>query len=376
MADIEAIVSASTFRLRRTEPFFASLLLFANIRSNKDIDTAATDGRTIWFNPDYIASLTHPEVDALILHEVLHCALLHTTRRGGREPILWNIAADIVVNGQIRDCQGLKLPEGAIVDKTLEKFSAEEVYAVLLRKGAKVEEFQITLDLLEPADDVDPGHSSTASLEAYWSTARHNAQTIARLVASQKRSQGRFPTDLSREYALLDEAKLNWRQYLWRFLVRTPTDFIGYDRRFVGEGLYLDAQEGESLDVWICIDTSGSVSANELGQFRAEVLSILRCYPHINATLFYADADLYGPYRLKDQGDWPEPRGGGGTDFRPLFRYLEQNPQNHPPRLVVYLTDGYGDFPESAPRDALLWVVIAGGLQSDEFPFGEVARLL
>ena len=156
MADIEAIVSASTFRLRRTEPFFASLLLFANIRSNKDIDTAATDGRTIWFNPDYIASLTHPEVDALILHEVLHCALLHTTRRGGREPILWNIAADIVVNGQIRDCQGLKLPEGAIVDKTLEKFSAEEVYAVLLRKGAKVEEFQITLDLLEPADDVDP----------------------------------------------------------------------------------------------------------------------------------------------------------------------------------------------------------------------------
>jgi predicted metal-dependent peptidase len=377
MADIEAIVSASTFRIRRAEPFFASLLLFANIRSDKGIGTAATDGRNIWFNPDYIAELSPPEIDALILHEVLHCALLHTTRRGGREPMLWNIAADIVVNGQVRQCGGMKLPDGAVVDAELEKFSAEEVYSILLRKGINVQEMVVPLDLLEPAGDGDmPGQSSTAELEAYWSAARHKAQAVARLANAQRKGRGMDPADFSREYALIDEAQLNWRQYLWRFLVRTPTDFTGFDRRFIGEGLYLDAQEGESLDVCICIDTSGSVSEEELGQFRAEVLSILRCYPHINATLFYADAGLYGPYHLKERGDWPEPTGGGGTDFRPLFKYLEKNPQHYPPRLIVYLTDGYGGFPEAGPHNEVLWVVVPGGLPSDEYPFGDVARLI
>jgi predicted metal-dependent peptidase len=88
----------------------------------------------------------------------------------------------------------------------------------------------------------------------------------------------------------LSSSQLGWRAYLWRFLVHTPTDFQGFDRRFIGQGLYLDALAGEKLRVFIAVDTSGSIGVPEIAQFLGEVQAILGAYPHLEATFYYADA--------------------------------------------------------------------------------------
>ena len=107
-------IAASQVRLAERYPFFAALLMMAPVVITDSVLTAATDGRQLLFNPEFIEPLSADELDGLIVHELLHCALLHIPRRGEREPLLWNIAADIHINGMIREMPLLQLPAGSI----------------------------------------------------------------------------------------------------------------------------------------------------------------------------------------------------------------------------------------------------------------------
>ena len=131
----QKIISASLLRLRMKSPFFATLALFARFIPTQTISTAATDGKDIFYNPDFLQSLPIPQQDGLLLHEVLHAALLHVLRRGVRDARLWNIAADIVVNGIIYQQGCFELPAGGIRDTQLETFSVEEIYELLQQQG-------------------------------------------------------------------------------------------------------------------------------------------------------------------------------------------------------------------------------------------------
>ncbi|NJN19874.1 MAG: hypothetical protein HC822_28395, partial [Oscillochloris sp.] len=127
----ERAVSASLLRLRMKAPFFATLALFAPVRASGEIPTAATDGRTIYVNSNYLASLDPRQQDSLLLHAVLHAALLHPSRRGTRDEMIWNIAADIVVNGIIAAQGDFDIPPDTAQDAELAKLRVEEVYELL-----------------------------------------------------------------------------------------------------------------------------------------------------------------------------------------------------------------------------------------------------
>lgn len=92
-------IAVSILRIRHRQPFFGVLALFAEHRLDASVPTAATDGRVVLFNPEFAGTLCEAELDAVMVHELLHAALLHCSRRGERDPHVWNIAADIVVNG-------------------------------------------------------------------------------------------------------------------------------------------------------------------------------------------------------------------------------------------------------------------------------------
>lgn len=378
-ADLERRLSRALLHLRAHNPFFATLALFAHLEWRAEIATAATDGRAIVFNPAFAATLTPTEFQAVLLHEVLHCALLHVTRRRSREPELWNIAADIVVNGMIAPQAGLSLPADAIREPALEQLAVEEVYETLL--SARVPRPPLPerwRDLQEaPLAGVEDAASPTAArrraeLETYWKGALRQAEVVARSV-----QRGALPAGWAREAERIEQAQLDWRSHLWRFIARTPSDFSGFDRRFLWQGLYLDGLDGETVAVRIAVDTSGSVDDVLIGQFLGEVRGILAAYPQLDGQLWYADAALYGPYPLGADAPLPKPEGGGGTSFRPFFAALaRESATPSGERLAVYLTDGYGDFPAQSPDGPVLWVVAPGGLASEEFPFGEVARLV
>jgi predicted metal-dependent peptidase len=379
--ELEKRISASLLRLQTRSPFFATLALFTHIRMTTGVPRAATDGQDIFINPEFVRSLPTPALDGLLLHEVLHAALLHVVRRQTREHQLWNIAADIVVNGMVAQEEGMTLPKGSIRDTNLEHLSVEEIYELLqkqsfLKQPCSSCSYSLTLpDLLEPTDDAEDclGSNRKAALEPHWRNAMQQAITIAQ----SSQNQGSIPAGFGRELSYLTQPQIDWRTYLWRYLVRTPTDFTGFDRRFIGQKLYLEALEGESVKVYIAIDTSGSVGDRELGLFLGEVRGILQSYPHLVGELYYADADAYGSYELNSDSPIPKPIGGGGTSFIPFFEQVKNRHQfEHQAGGCVYLTDGFGSFPSNVPELPVLWVVTPGGLDLKQFPFGEAVRLL
>lgn len=363
------MISGALMRLRAASPFFSVLSLFADFRPSDALPTAATDGKTIYYNPNFIAGLPRDQIDGVVLHEVLHAALMHAVRRGTRDAHRWNIAADVVVNGIIAQQKGFTLIPGAIRAPKLENLRVEEIYE-LLDKHAELLDCHSDC-LIEGNGD---GDSNTLrrllELEEHWKRALRQAEAVAR--TSQ---HGNLPAGFERLLGQLGQNEIDWRSKLWRFLVRTPTDFSGFDRRFLSRKLYLETLESENVRVFVAIDTSGSIQGKELESFLGEVRGILRAYPHLEGELYYADADLYGPVSIHDEVDRPNPKGGGGTSFIPFFARIEKEDLSDG-GVCIYLTDGYGTFPPVPPSLPVLWVVTPGGLGEEGFPFGEVARLL
>ena len=400
-AQLSDLISATRIRLRRHSPFFAALALFVDVRFTEEVPVAATDGRLLFFHPNSYGDLQPAERDAVFLHELLHAALLHPSRRGVREQELFNIAADIVVNGMVAAEKSVALPKGAIRDTKLEHHSVEEIYELLQKKTKKKQPKLPLADLLkpgsmgsgteqeggeggeggekeeggdgsshDPAGELHDLHDRSA-LEAHWKQAIQQAKVLA-----SSQGQGSMPAGMLRHLGEVAEPQIDWRSQLWRYLVRTPTDFSGFDRRFLHRGLYLDHLEGESVQVFVCIDTSGSIDDEQMSLFIGEVSGILSSYPMLDCKLWYADADCYGPYTMSGIREIPRPEGGGGTDFRPFFKAAMEAWSGDQEAICVYLTDGYGDFPEEAPQLPVLWVIVPGGLPSEDIPYGEISRLL
>jgi predicted metal-dependent peptidase len=378
-------VNASIFRICQKSAFFASLALHARVEVRLDLPTAATDGSSIFVNPGFFMPLSNDQRDGLMLHEVLHAALLHVQRRGARDPRLWNIAADIVVNGIILDTGVYALPEGGVVDDALKKYSVEEVYELLLQRADK-QTIQITLvDLIEgePSEqdgkgggdkqdgDGDPAKGKTKTGEnPDWAEVLEKAKIIAR-----DSGQGDTPERMRREIDAIGRSRIDWRSYLWRFMVQTPTDFGAWDRRFIGDGLYLETLHSETVRVALCVDTSGSIDTKAFHALIIEVTAILHTYPGLMCDLYYADAEVHGPWALKADEPIPPAVGGGGTDFRPFFEAMAQR-GHEAPALAIYMTDGYGDFPKHDPGIPTLWAVLPGERPLEDFPFGETMRIL
>lgn len=366
---LERRISAALLRLRARAPFFAVLCMFAPCVPSHDVPTARTDGRRILYNPDWLSRLTPEELEAVLLHEVLHAALLHVGRRGQRDPVRWNIAADVVVNGIVAAEQALTLPPGAIREPSLEKLPVEEIYALLEAQPLR---HVCAHCLAEAAADGDP-LARLREAEAHWRHALAQASAIARSIGP-----GALPGALLRHATDVLEPTIDWRSALWRYLVKMPCDFEDFDRRLVYRGMYLEALHGDRLEVYVAIDTSGSVDGEMLSAFLAELRGITAAYPQVKLWLFYADAALHGPYELDAASEVPPPVGGGGTSFVPFFARVEAlcaEAGTFVPATCVYLTDGFGAFPSPAPELEVLWAVTPGGELSERFPFGTVLRV-
>lgn len=339
--------------LVRYAPFFATLLLWAPEEWTHNIPTAATDGRKLLLNPDFIEGLTRKEIAGLLCHEVLHMALRHVKRRGSRNPKLWNIACDVSINGMIvEEAKGgyIALPQGGIEMPKLAHLSPEEIYELLLQEGAAPE--LGLADLLEGEGEGENTPGPTPNWEGAIKEAIQRAG-VGSPMAQRMAKQVETPTD--------------WRVVLREFLQPKGGDFNGYDRRFISAELYLEALEDhfdpDGVKAHIVVDTSGSINDELLGMFLGEIAAIADTFPQLEVLVWSADSELYGPSTIEKFS----PVGGGGTDFRPIFQKVE------PDDLVIYLTDGYGLMPEK-PHHKTVWAITPGGVEA--FPFGKVARLV
>ena len=396
------IISKTKLQVRRECQFFGALMLFASIKETTKLDTAATDGRDIFFNKKFLESLSSSEQNALMLHEVLHMALLHVQRRQSRDPYIWNIAADIVVNDLIQRNTSFKLPKGAVIDNAYGDKSVEYIYEALLKDDKyKAKKYKLSLSDIAISINSRAGDEKTKQdheekngsgignelseeeqeeIASYWKDKLQVLKNSESLIQNDKygsHSTGGLPAGMAREVENILEPEINWRNALWKYIGRTPADFDDLDRRFLYRGLYLEALMCDAIEVSVCIDTSGSISRGLIDQFVAETKGILRSYPHVKCEFFYSDCELSGPFDINHAEQIPTLHGGGGTSFVPFFEYLEKNNNSHfgVHKLSIYLTDGYEQFPAWIPTNPVMWLVSKDGEDTKNFPFGEVVRI-
>lgn len=335
--------------------FFSTLLMWAEVRWSTEYPIAATDGTHLWLHPEGFGELSREQMVGVLCHEVLHMALNHVSRRGKRDITLWNIACDISVNGMIREqmeyTPGLSLPKGLVIVSSLEGYSPEEIYEVLQQNQDE------SLPRQTGIWDLAKNPARQKEKQPLWKEALRQALQRSQHPRIQER------------IAVAEKGTMDWRKALWEFLTPIGGDYGGFDRRFVGEGLYLDGLESHftlaPLNLQICVDTSGSVDEDALGRFLGEIKRIVETFPQVEPVLWAADSEIYGPMNLSNF----KLMGGGGTDFIPFFKKLK------PEDLAIYLTDGYGTFP-SKSHPQTLWVVTPLGLDNAKFPFGKVVRLV
>ena len=374
--ELNNYISATRLRLRQSSPFFASLSMYAKIEFTKEFSIAATDGEKIFFHPENYINFNPKERDAIFLHELLHMALLHSSRQGERDNYIFNIAADIVVNGMVATEPSVQLPANAIRDKKLESLKVEEIYEILLKKKKKIKLPINDLIIKNTNSDANTTNKELDDLnkqninKQFWKKAINDS-----LLVAEQCDQNNIPPSFKRHCNEITKPEVNWKSHLWRFLVRTPNDFEGFDRRFIHNEIYIEELKGETVFIFCCIDTSGSVLPEELEKFLGELTGIVNSYPNLICKLWYADYDLYGPFDIDKEKNIPDPQGGGGTSFVPFFDEVEKINTYQKDAVCIYLTDGYGYLPSKTPDLPVLWVITPGGMKNDHFTFGEVIRL-
>jgi predicted metal-dependent peptidase len=381
-------------------PFFGTLLFRLGAKACSSIVTMATDGMSLFYNPEFVDTLNAAELAGVLAHEVMHPALHHHTRRGDRDRARWNMACDYAINPMLLDA-GLTLPKDVLIDDRFRGMSAERIYNLIeedeKQEGSsgqtvnqpghgsgESEDDSLQNDPCgdEPAAPSTPGGvgqvldapaleetdgPSIAEQARDWQIAVEQAETVAKLA-------GKLPAGALRAKEASQAAGVDWRELLrraWSDTIPADYSWTRPNRRHVWSGLYLPGITSEGVgEIAIAVDCSGSVNSRQLGLFESEVRSILAGQRPRLVHVLYFDAVVQ---KVETYQAWQpvslSPVGGGGTDFRPCFDWLKEHGVT--PQTLVFLTDLCGRFPSEVPQYPVIWA----STEVRRAPFGEVVPM-
>lgn len=192
--------------------------------------------------------------------------------------------------------------------------------------------------------------------------------------AQQAMQSGKMGGTMARLIDHLLQPRLPWRMLLARYMTAVARDDFSYMRPSRREGdAILPSLKSSEVNIAVAIDTSGSVKAKEMDEFLSEVAS-LKGQMRARVSLIPCDTEIAsgGPWTYEPWEDFDCPaqiKGGGGTDFRPVFEWVDA--QEMKPALLVYFTDAEGRFPEHEPNYPVLWLVKG----KEKVPWGQRIQL-
>ena len=416
MADdpVELKLSAARTRLILDKPFLGALVLrLPMVEADPNwCRTTATDARAFYYNREFIDALSLDHVQFMLAHEALHCALSHFARRQHRVKHRWDVACDHAINPLLVD-DGLRAPPGTLLLDEFKGMTAEEIYPYI--KDDTEEE---TLDdhAYDDAEGGQPGSANNPNppppqreresgksdnnpeqgqgegAQAEPDDSRTGAAHPPPLSATERDQlsvqwqermagaaqlalqAGKLSGSLARLVDHLLQPQLPWRMLLARYMTAIARDDYSYMRPSRREGAaILPSLRSTHIDIAVVLDVSGSVKEGELNEFLAEVNAI-KGQIQAAITLHACDDKLAadGPWCYEAWEEIKLPRsfpGGGGTDFRPAFDWLET--RDRQPDLLVYFTDALGEFPAREPVYPVLWLVKGKGT----VPWGQRVQL-
>ena len=342
-----------------SHPFFAYLLMGLEEKLDPDLPAvAATDGKTLFIQPEGFLKLSDDERVGVLAHEAYHLALGHPARTGARNHKLWSMACDYQVNHCVAE-DGLKLPSWVLRSAKYDKMPSEAVYEDLLRRAKQVSGDGLC-DASSWGSKDDKGQAKYDKEE--WTDKIASAAEAARIA-------GKLPASVGSLIEGLLHPKLDWRSMLQEYIqaaVKNDYRRSPPNKHHLWRGMILPSTYGEEVEVGVAIDTSGSISDKELVDFLSEVRGIMSQFDGYKIHIWQCDAVVQN-YTVVSaiEGELPTKiKGRGGTDFRPVFAAVQEQAIDLP--ILVYFTDGEGAFPDSPPGYQVLWVLT----RDTEVPFG------
>jgi predicted metal-dependent peptidase len=381
-------------------PFFATIALGLEYIEDKSIKTAETDGECLWYNPDYIYSMDVQQVKALLAHEVLHITNLHHLRRESREMDKWNTACDYAIN-QILVDSGFSVPNNWLHNYAYKNMNAETIYNLLPNQSngnndksqngnsqnsnnqnnsQNNQNNNRNQQQNQPQSKQKPKPQDWGRVIDYpcknkSEQRQKECETMQKVIAAVQagKKAGKLPSNMERFVDEFLNPVVDWRQQLRLYMTeitRNDYTWLRPSTRYMSQGLYLPKLESPTIGrIILAVDTSGSIDRKMLNTFATEVKEIAE-NTNNTVTVIYCDAEVQKVEELTD--DKLNPKGGGGTDFRPVFTHINENEEDC--KVLIYFTDGYcNDFPKYEPDYTTIWAV----KDNDNFkpPFGIILQI-
>lgn len=378
-------------------PFFAYLAMMLRpkvMTADKTMRTMCVNGKgELEFDLDFVDKLTSEEVMGVICHEVLHVALLHMLRREDRQPVIANIAQDMAVNCLVRQ-EDIVLPKigiqysrqddmcSVVVGQqkvevwNISKKSWETIYAEIhpqLKDNPKTQPQQSNNGAYGGFDEHEKGEGTSEEMSEEsdkWQRALAEAATYAK-------QQGKFSAGVSRIIDEVLKPKVNWAQvlmqYLQPYLMPTDLSYQKPHKKSQALGVYMPMVTKEHMDIEVLVDTSGSITADELRKFVTEIVGIQDAFPSVNMSISFADTKIKSRYAVRDirsEVDSLEAKGGGGTSMESALDEIAD--LNREASVVVVLTDGEDSYQRRGneyPFD-VVWALSENGKSLEAFERG------
>jgi len=359
---IKKLVGAR-IRLLLDKPWFGQMACHLMlVDATKWCDTAATDGRCFYFNREFIKRLKDDELLFLMGHEVLHCVFGHIGRRADRDPDIWNMAADYLINYVLKkEDVGTVIATALIDNKYTDEMTTEEIYKLLLESSVAIKKpIDMHLDGKGSEDGDEDGNGNVdgditvmgkngpPKLTAADLKKIENEIRAAVIRTAQAVGAGNVPLGVRRMIEDLIEPKLDWRSLLdahIRSCVKDDYTMQRLSRRsWSSGGFLLPAQDYQlTIDIVVAIDASGSMTQEMLRDLLSETKGIVTTFRDFRLKVFTFDHNVYNLQEFTPENvheiDHYELKGGGGTSFEVCYEFMKR--EGIEPMRFVMFTDGY-----------------------------------
>lgn len=338
-------------------PYFGTLSSGLEIVINDNIESFTLHGNRFEYREDFFNTLSDEQVAFSLSNAALHTVLSHPSRIGNRSPWLWYTACEHAINNMLID-NDFTPPSKITYDPRFRGQYAEEIYEELLDTITRE-------DLNDKDNDV---RRNDESLDQKLQSAQ--TEQLAQNALQKGSEMGSLPEGLERLIPMLFKGVIDWRSelrdciggyYVSDYAMMPPSKKLLY------AGIYLPSATSRHLELVIAIDSSGSVDEVVLAQFIGEIESICELFGSYSIELLVCDDRIRSHQRFTNGESLTYSiEGGGGTDFTPVFEFIEM--QLTPPKMLLYFTDLDGKFPIKEPYYETVWIAPV----IREIPFGRV----
>lgn len=382
--EIEHKISQAKAKLLVDYPYFGTLASRLEFKQNDNIQAFVSDGSKFEYNDEYLQELDLDELGFALSNAAMHTALAHDNRQKGRMSWLWQLATDHAINVMLVE-NGLDAPFGINYQDRFEGMYAEEIYATL-KDEITNEEFDDNEENETGFNDSDkrqnPEERTQNQDTSKKDLPKQEVDTQERAVDEESWKQNldeaaekfkdELPKGLARFYER-QESRVDWRSELYNAIDRHyyhDYSLVPPSKKLLYMGTYLPALSSNMLRIVVAIDSSGSVDEELLGRFISEFESILLSFSTFEVEMLVCDAKVQSHQSFSggDKLEY-ELKGGGATDFRPVFEYIDEH--LYDASLVLYFTDLAGKFPEVEPSINTIWVTTS----DEDVPFGKTILL-